>query len=419
MNNSERRNPPRRHGRMGPPGMGGGEKAKNFSGTWKKLLLYCRKYIVFIVIALLCAAVGTVCMLIGPDKLSDMTEVITDGIKPDTEALAAVTEKMTENITKNMTKVVSAITENLSDQESLMKNAAAVMTSEDISDEDKAAFQNVVAGLRTSGDAAAAHAAIMSLPDSVLNVLFSSITVNDSEIPAADQIRAVTVLSSLENAADSDEAFQEILEKLPDPVRDALYTTVVVNGVVISGSDQQKMLRTLSTMDVTDSAAALSSMEGLPASVKRLISSSVDMDQIFVIGMTLVVLYSLSYILAALQGYIMATVTQRVSKRMRTDISRKINRLPMWFYDRTATGDILSRVTNDVDTIGQSLNQSIGTLISAVVLLFGSLFMMIKTNGILTITAVLASLIGFFLMFAIMGRSQKYFSRQQKHLGGF
>ena len=113
----------------------------------------------------------------------------------------------------------------------------------------------------------------------------------------------------------------------------------------------------------------------------------------------------------------MATVTQRVSKQMRSDISRKINRLPMWFYNRTTTGDVLSRVTNDVDTIGQSLNQSIGTLVSAVVLFLGSLIMMLVTNVWMTVTAVLASVLGFSIMLAITSRSQKYFIRQQQHLG--
>ena len=117
------------------------------------------------------------------------------------------------------------------------------------------------------------------------------------------------------------------------------------------------------------------------------------------------------------KDYDAATITQRVSKEMRSDISHKINRLPMWYYNRTTTGDVLSRVTNDVDTIGQSLNQSIGGLLSAVVLLLGSLVMMLLTNVWMTLTAVVASLLGFALMFAIMGKSQKYFRRQQKHLG--
>jgi ATP-binding cassette subfamily B protein len=147
------------------------------------------------------------------------------------------------------------------------------------------------------------------------------------------------------------------------------------------------------------------------------LASSIDMDRIFTIGMTLVVMYVLGYILTATQGWTMATITQRVTKQMRSDISEKINRLPMSFYNRTSTGDVLSCVTNDVDTIGQSLNQSLGNFVHAVVLFAGSLIMMLKTNGIMTLTAVLASLLGFALIFLIMGKSQKYFTRQQQCLG--
>jgi ATP-binding cassette subfamily B protein len=113
----------------------------------------------------------------------------------------------------------------------------------------------------------------------------------------------------------------------------------------------------------------------------------------------------------------MATITQKVTKQMRSDISGKINRLPMSYYNKTSTGDVLSRVTNDVDTIGQSLNQSLGNFVHAIVLFVGSLVMMLTTNVTMTLTAVLASLIGFTFMFMIMGRSQKYFTRQQKCLG--
>ena len=147
------------------------------------------------------------------------------------------------------------------------------------------------------------------------------------------------------------------------------------------------------------------------------IMTGIDMAAVRTIGLTLVSYYVLSYVLSAIQGWIMATVTQCVSKKMRSDISGKINRLPMAYYNRTTTGDVLSRVTNDIDTIGQSLNQSIGNLVSAVILFVGSLIMMIKTDGIMTITAVAASLLGFVLMFSIMGRSQKYFARQQRRLG--
>ena len=209
-----------------PPGARGGEKAKDLIGTWKKLFGYCKEYLPVFTIALMCTAVGTILTLIGPDKLSELTECITEGI---------------------------------------------------------------------------------------------------------------------------------------------------VTGI--------------------------------------------DMNAVTKIGLILVALYALSYLLTAVQGWITATVTQGVSKKMRSAISHKINKLPMWYYSRTTTGDVLSRVTNDVDTIGQSLNQSVGNLINSVILFVGSLFMMIITNGVMTITAVTASLLGFIIMFAITGRSQKYFAQQQLHLG--
>lgn len=166
-----------------------------------------------------------------------------------------------------------------------------------------------------------------------------------------------------------------------------------------------------------DTDAFMEAFDELPESIYSLVKPSIDMDKVVSIGMLLIAFYVISYILSAIQGWTMSTVTQRVSKALRFDISHKINRLPMWFYNHTTTGDVLSRVTNDVDLIGQSLNMSIGTLVSAIVLFFGSLFMMLKTNGIMTLTAVLASLLGFVFMFAVMGRSQKYFVRQQRHLG--
>lgn len=145
--------------------------------------------------------------------------------------------------------------------------------------------------------------------------------------------------------------------------------------------------------------------------------TGIDMDAVARIGFTLVAILAAGAMLSFLQHFIMATVTQRVSKKLRSDISHKINCLPMWYFNKTSTGDVLSRVTNDVDTISQSLNQSIGTLVSAVMLLLGSLLLMLLTDVVMTLTAVLATLLGFALMMGIMARSQKYFARQQRHLG--
>lgn len=354
-----RRSPGGPHGPGGP--RGGGEKPKDLIGTWKKILHYCRKYIAVLVIALICAAAGTVLSLAGPDKLSDMTDTITSGLAPDTEMLTEIMGSVSENISGNMQTVVSDIAANM------------------------------------GSDAPQA------------------ITVNGSEISVDDQMQTMSALSDADNN-DSD-AMMNAVSSLPESVRNALYTDITVEGNTISAEDQLEMMNIFTDIDTDDTNAALSAIDSLPASVYNIIKPSVDTDRILVIALTLVAFYALSYILSAAQSWIMATITQRISKQMRSDISHKINRLPMWFYNRTTTGDVLSRVTNDVDMIGQSLNQSIGNLLTAVILFVGSLFMMLITNGWMTLTAVAASLIGFAVMTAIMSRSQKYFTRQQRHLG--
>ncbi len=146
-------------------------------------------------------------------------------------------------------------------------------------------------------------------------------------------------------------------------------------------------------------------------------AGSVDMDGIFSIGITLVIMYAASALLTFAQSQIMVVVTQRVTRQLREDISHKINRLPMAFFHQTTTGDILSVVTNDVDLISQSLNQSVSTLFHAIVMFIVCLIMMLVTSPVMTLVAVVAVAIGFVLMMIITSHSQKYFSAQQKHLG--
>lgn len=145
--------------------------------------------------------------------------------------------------------------------------------------------------------------------------------------------------------------------------------------------------------------------------------ATIDMDAIYKIALTLVCFYGIATILSLTQGLIMSTVTQHISKKLRTNLSQKINTLPIAYFDNSTTGDILSRVTNDVDTVAQSMNQSISTLVTAITTLFGSLFMMFITNVTLTITAVLSTLAGFGIMIVIMSTSQRYFKQQQADLG--
>lgn len=147
------------------------------------------------------------------------------------------------------------------------------------------------------------------------------------------------------------------------------------------------------------------------------LTGSIDLDAIISIATLLIVLYGTGAILSYIQGFIMTTVTQRLTNRMRSDISVKINKLPLRYFDSTSYGDILSRVTNDVDTISQTLNMSIGQLVTAITLFIGSLVMMLINNVVMTLTAVAATFIGFLLMRLIMSRSQRYFVQQQREIG--
>lgn len=463
-----------------------GEKAKDTIETWRKLLKYCRKYFAVFVIAVLCVSVGTVLTLVGPDKLSDMTDCITDGIKPDTDTLEEISEAIGENVSanmetvaaesmgnvlSNMENITNSITAGLSDEAGMNLKMTEIMMSSNISDADKQAFQDMMMGMGGGADPLAMQGQLLSMPPDILKILIDETEINSVTLSSEDQIKTLEIFSSL---SDSDEGevmdamedfpesvkealyteitvqgitisgsdqrammdvfsdldgtaelseneeseMMELLEDLPESVKEALYTDIVVQGVTISGSDQRAMMDAFSGLSQEDDTEAfLDAFDDLPESVYGLVEPSIDMEKIVSIALLLVAFYVISYILSAIQGWIMATVTQRVSRQMRTDITHKINKLPMWFYNRNTTGDVLSRVTNDVDTIGQSLNMSIGMLVSAVVLFVGSLVMMLKTDGIMTLTAVLASLIGFVFMFAVMGRSQKYFVRQQKHLG--
>lgn len=159
-------------------------------------------------------------------------------------------------------------------------------------------------------------------------------------------------------------------------------------------------------------------MKGLPALVNgQPVFGSIDFNSIFNIGIMLVFFYALSAICSFAENFIMATITAKISKNMRTDISQKINKLPLKYFDKTSYGNILSRVTNDVDTIGQTLNQSLDNLVRAITMFAGSLIMMFYTNWILALVALGATGIGFVLLIVIMSRSQKYFKAQQQGLG--
>lgn len=143
----------------------------------------------------------------------------------------------------------------------------------------------------------------------------------------------------------------------------------------------------------------------------------IDLSRVGKIAIFLGIIFSLSAIFNFLQSFIMSTVANKFSFNLRKKISEKINKLPLKYFDSHSYGDILSRVTNDVDSIGMTLNQSVATLVSAITLFIGCIIMMFVTNWTLAITSILSTLFGFIFMSLILSKSQKYFIKQQTYLG--
>lgn len=143
----------------------------------------------------------------------------------------------------------------------------------------------------------------------------------------------------------------------------------------------------------------------------------INFDSVKSISLFLLIIYLIGAVFDYLQGFIMSTVSNKFAQSLRTQISKKINALPLRYFDKHSYGDILSRVTNDIDTINMTLQQSLCTLIGALTLFIGSIIMMFYTNWILALTGIISSLIGFIFMFIILAKSQKYFNARQVELG--
>jgi len=158
--------------------------------------------------------------------------------------------------------------------------------------------------------------------------------------------------------------------------------------------------------------------KGLPRLINgQPAAGAIDLAAVANIAMVLVYFYAGSALLGFVESFMFATTTAKISKGLRTGISDKINRLPFKYFDKTSYGDVISRVTNDVDTIGQTLNQSLGSVVRSVTMLVGSLVMMFYNSWILALTAIISSLAGFALMLIIMSKSGKFFVAQQRGLG--
>ena len=182
----------------------------------------------------------------------------------------------------------------------------------------------------------------------------------------------------------------------------AVIGAIVSATITVIGPDKLKEITNTITKGLTPTATGM-----IPG---------IDLDKVGKIALTLAILYVISAVVGYIQSFTVATIVQRFSQRLRKAIQTKINKVPLNYFDSHSQGDTLSRVTNDVDLLGQSLNQSLGTLVTSTMLLIGSIFMMFHSNVSMALTAIGSVLIGFVLVMVIMGSSQPLFKRQQNNL---
>lgn len=396
--------------RMGPgpggPGRGPGEKPKNFGSAIKRLFKELDGFKILISISLILAVLSAILTILAPDKLSDLTNKISEGLVVNQENLENLTSSITANLTEEkLKKIIPDVLDINLSQDTIM----SIMMSGDISNEDKMTFQNVMNTMSTNQEEGLKL--LLELPDSILNIILKDSEYEGNTITSADKIELLK-LSQNNEKTDTKSI------SIPESLIPVLFKEIEVDGVVVSPSEQYEFLTKMSSISEDASANEIyQKIDEMPENIRTIVEPFMDIEEIKKITMFLVGLYLCSAIFNYIQSICMTNVANKFAKSLRNRISIKINKLPLSFFDRHATGDILSRVTNDVDTIAQTMNQSLATLVSSIVLFLGTIIMMFYTNWIMAITAIVSSLIGFAGMLLILGKSQKYFIAKQTGLG--
>lgn len=395
-NEKERNSHSRGHGPMRVS-----EKPKDFMGSIKKLMKSLSSFKVLIFIALVLAALSSILSLIAPNKLSDLTDEITKGITINTSNM----KELEEDLTKNISDIGNILGINLDEKMIYRVNSSG------ISSEDKIKFNDTLKSISSNQELILKY--FSELPDSVLDIIIGDSTYNDIYISKEDKITTIRAFSDI----DVDNKKFNGISSFPDSMKKALFPDTVIDGIEISTDDKVEFITLMAGSDSSSVNEMYKVMENLPINVQKVIGPKMDMDKIKSIAILLACLYIISAIFSYIEGLSMIKVANGYAKKLRSSISEKINKLPLKFFDHNLSGDILSRVTNDVDTIAQSLNNSLSTLVSSITLFIGSIIMMFVTNYIMAITAIVSSLIGFILMFIILNKSQRYFTARQRELG--
>lgn len=360
-------------------------KAKDFKGAIKRLLKELSGFKKLVIISLVLAALGAILTIVTPNILSDLTDEISKGLVLNKDNFLKLTKEVTSSLNEDSISKVIDFSE---------KNIGKVMMSSNIPKDDLMKFQEIMAKLNDETNNKS-FKAISEMPDSILDILVNN-----------DEDAKIFIKSLNSNLV------------IPEGVASKIFSDIEIDGHIIDAASQGKFLEIVSNIGEDVSATEIYSLvDNMPSSVKVVVEPYMNIDKIKNIAILLICIYLISAIFEYFEAILMTDVSNNFARKLRGNISSKINKLPLKYFDKHAIGDILSRVTNDVDTIAQSMNQSLSTLVSAITLFMGTTIMMFVTNSVMAITAILASLFGFVFMALVLAKSQKYFVAKQNELG--
>ena len=364
------------------------EKAKDFKNTILRLIKELKGYRILISFALVLAILGSVLSIIAPNKLSSLTNEIQVALEINNENLEILNKHIqteAENMYSNLENIISL---NITD-ETINK----INNSTTISESEKQSFNNFINEIDINK--------LNTLSTDVLNIILSETVYKEKLISVEDKI---TLIKNITN-----------IKSYPNSVKEVLFEEIKIGEITLTSVDQIAYLSAV--QNVTDTTELMIKLATLPDNISKVLSNNINWNQVKMIALNLLGLYIFSATFTYLESISMTDVANKFARRLRGDISAKINRLPLKYFDKHRIGDTLSRVTNDIDMIAQSMNNSLATLVSSLTLFIGTIIMMFVTNYQMAFTAIVASLIGFVLMFIVLIKSQKYFIQRQIEIG--
>lgn len=377
------------------------DKARDFKGAIKRLFHEINTYKILIIVAFTLAILGSILSILAPNRLSDLTDEISAGLVINQDNMESLNKKTSENLSEDKLKEMlpEILNPNIS-----QSNIRSIMSDTSISEKDKTKFQEILSKMEENPTEA--FKSLSNLPNNILEKIFSDSKYEGKTITTEDKLNLIKISKDAKNI------------NLSENLQNIFFKEITIDGTKISPKDQYQYLKTMSTLDKNANQSEIyKTLDTLPKSIRTVIEPTMNMDKIKGITILLICMYLSSALFTYIQSICMTNVANKFANNLRSRISVKINKLPLKYFDKHQVGDILSRITNDVDMIAQSMNQSLASLVSSITLFLGSIIMMFITNWILAITAILSSLIGFIGMAFILKNSQKYFMQRQTELG--